>query len=53
MDKRGEQAQARSPKLAMRGAVVGVWGQSPQPPEAWGFGSGAPSASKFCIFLQK
>ena len=32
---------------------LGVWEQSPQPPEAWGSGSGAPSARKFCIFLQK
>ena len=30
-----------------------VWGQSPQPPEARGFGGEAPSARKFCIFLQK
>ena len=32
---------------------MGVLGQSPQPPEARGSGSGAPSARKFCIFLQK
>ena len=31
----------------------GVWGQSPQPPESRGSGGGAPSARKFCIFLQK
>ena len=31
---------------------LGVWKQSPQPPEARGFGGGAPSARKFCIFLQ-
>ena len=30
----------------------GVWGQSPQPPEARGSGGGAPSARKFCVFLQ-
>ena len=48
------------------GAILGVWGRSPQPPkangglvfcpqppEARGFGGGAPSARKFCIFLQK
>ena len=35
------------------GAVWGVWGQSPQPPETRGTGGGAPSARKFCIFLQK
>ena len=35
------------------GVVLGVWGQSPQPPEErepWG---GAPGSQKFCIFLQK
>ena len=32
---------------------LGVWGQSPQPPEARGCGGGAPSTQKFCIFLQK
>ena len=32
---------------------LGVWGQSPQPPEARGCGGGAPSARKFCIFLKK
>ena len=26
---------------------LGVWGQSPQPPEARGSGGGAPSARKF------
>ena len=36
----------------MGGVVLGVWGQSPQPPEEQGFGGGAPSARKFCIFLQ-
>ena len=48
--------QARSQKFAMGGAVLGVWGRSPQPPEAngglgakppaaggWGFGGKAPS----------
>ena len=48
--------QARRKKFAMRGAVLGVWGRSPQPPEAngglgakpsaaggWGFGGKAPS----------
>ena len=61
------------------GCFWGVWGRSPQPPDAsgglgakppaaggWGFGGkapsrrrhggsggGAPSARKFCIFLQK
>ena len=39
----------RSPQLP----EAGVWGQSPQPPEARGSGGGAPSARKFCIFLQK
>ena len=50
------QYQARSQKFAMGGAVLGVWGRSPQPPEAngglgasppaaggWGFGGKAPS----------
>ena len=32
---------------------LGVWGKSPQPPEARGSGGGDPSARKFCIFLQK
>ena len=48
--------QARSQKFAMGGAVWGVWGRSPQPPEAngglgakppaaggWGFGGKTPS----------
>ena len=48
--------QARSQKFAMGGAVWGVWGRSPQPPDAseglgakppaaggWGFGGKAPS----------
>ena len=48
--------QARSQKFVMGGAVWGVWGQSPQPPETngglgaklpaaggWGFGGKAPS----------
>ena len=48
--------QGRSQKCAMGGAVLGVWGRSPQPPEAngglgakppaaesWGFGGKAPS----------
>ena len=51
--------QARSQKFAMGGAVWGVWGRSPQPPEAngglgakppaaggWGFGGKAPSRRK-------
>ena len=47
--------QARSQKSAMGGCFggLGVWWQSPQPPEARGPGGGAPSAQKFCIFLQK
>ena len=56
--------QARSQKFAMGGLFggsvgeapscrrLGVWEQSPQPPEARGCGGGAPSARKFCIFLQ-
>ena len=40
------------PEIRNGGAVLGVWEQSPQPPEARGFGGGAPSARKFCIFLQ-
>ena len=32
---------------------LGVWGQSPQPPEARGSGGEAPSARKFCIFFAK
>ena len=35
------------------GGWVGVWGQSPQSSEARGCGGEAPSAQKFCIFLQK
>ena len=36
------------------GAVLGVWGCSPQPPEAQGSRGRAPaSAQKFCIFLQE
>ena len=34
-------------------AILGVWGRSPQSPEARGLGGGAPSVRKFCIFLQK
>ena len=45
--------QARSQKFAMRGAILGVWGFCPQPPKAQGSGGRAPSAQKFCIFLQK
>ena len=48
--------QARSQEFAMGGGLfwgLGVWGQSPQPPEARGSRDGAPSARKFCIFLQK
>ena len=45
--------QARSQKFAMGGAVWGVWGRSPQLPEARGCGGGAPSARKFCIFFAK
>ena len=70
--------QARSHKFAMGGLCLGVWGRSPQPPEAngglgakpqpleagglgakpraaegSGSGDGAPSAQKFCSFLQK
>ena len=37
--------QARSQKFAMGGAVVGVWGRSPQPPEAnGGLGAKPPAA---------
>ena len=32
---------------------LGVWGQSPQPPEVRGSGGGAPSARKFGIFFAK
>ena len=32
---------------------LGFWEQSPHPPEVRGSGGGAPSARKFCIFLQK
>ena len=71
-------SQARSQKFAMGGLFggsgggdpsrlrpMGVWGRSPQLPEAGGLGAmppaaggtgvggGAPSARKFCIFLQK
>ena len=38
--------QARSQKFAMGGLFAGVWGRSPQPPEAnggWGFGGKTPS----------
>ena len=33
--------------------MLRVWGQSPQPAEARGSRGGAPSAQKFCVFLQK
>ena len=36
--------------LQWGGGVLGVW---EQPTEARGPGGGAPSARKFCIFLQK
>ena len=52
----GRNEQARSQKFVMGGAVWGVWGRSPQPPEAngglgakppaaggWGFRGKAPS----------
>ena len=45
--------QARSQKFPIRGAILGVWGPRPQPPKARGSEGGAPSAQKFCIFLQK
>ena len=36
------------------GGYYGVWERSPLQPEAnEGAGGGAPSARKFCIFLQK
>ena len=31
---------------------LGLWGQSPQPPEAQESGGGAPSARKFCFFAK-
>ena len=57
--------QARSQDFVMGGLCLGVWERSPQPPEAGGLGAkpqppeargsggGAPSARKFCLFLQK
>ena len=45
--------QARSQKFAMGEAVSGVLGWRPQPPEANGDLGFAPSARKFCIFLEK
>ena len=36
--------QARSQKFAMGGAGLGVWGQSPQLPEAGGLGAKLPAA---------
>ena len=57
-------SQARSQKFAMGGAVLRVWGRSPQLPEAGSLeakppaagGTGvwgrSPSARKLCIFLQ-
>ena len=42
-----ETTQARSRKFAMGGAVWGVWGRSPQPPEAnggWGRSPQLPEA---------
>ena len=36
---------ARSQKFTMRGAVLGVWGRSPQPLEVkWGLGEKPPAA---------
>ena len=58
--------QARSQKFAMgKGCFGGLgagppvaggqWGLGAKPPAAggWGYGGGASSARKFCIFLQK
>ena len=36
--------QARSQKFAMGGAVLGVWGRSPQPLEPGGLGAEPPAA---------
>ena len=44
--------QARSQKFAMGGGCFGGLGAKPPPTEARRFGGGAPSARKFCIFLQ-
>ena len=46
--------QARSQKFAMGEAVLGVWGRSPQPPEAnGGLGAKPPALENFAFFLQK
>ena len=50
--------QARSQKFSMGGTVLGVWGRSPQPPEANGdlraklsaAGGMGVKFNKFCIF---
>ena len=45
--------EARSQKFAIEGAVVGVWGQSPQPPEAiGGLGAEPPALKNFAFFLK-
>ena len=43
--KRMDSSQARSQKFVMGGAVWGVWGRSPQPPEANGGLGAKPSAA--------
>ena len=45
--------QARSQKFAMSGAVFGIWGRSPQPPEAnGGMGSKPPALENFTFFCK-
>ena len=45
--------QARSQKLAMGlGAVLEVWGQSSQPPEARGLGAEPPALENFAFFCK-
>ena len=43
----------RCGSVAFNRRRLGVWGQSPQPPEGRGPGGRAPSARKFYIFLAK
>ena len=45
--------QARSQKFAMGGAVLGVWGRSPKPPEANGsLGAEPPALENFAFFCK-
>ena len=40
-------------QILPKDSALGGLGAEPRPPEVRGCGGGAPSARKFCIFLQK